>query len=218
MTESLNLVKAELAEAMRRTERDLDTVNLVAVSKQKSIEEIVPVLKSGHRIFGENRVQECRDKWVDLKAQYPNIKLHLIGQLQTNKVKYLPNLVDVIETVDRLELAKTIKNTIDKNPNWNPECFIQINTGAEKQKSGVLTIHADAFITQCRDELGLNITGLMCIPPVEENPALHFALLRKIALRNNIKNLSMGMSSDYKIAVEFDATYVRIGTAIFGSR
>ena len=218
MTENLQKVQAELAKAMLRSERPIESVHLVAVSKTKPIEEIIPVLESGHLHFGENKVQECRDKWVDLKAKFPDAILHLIGSVQTNKIKYLPELVDVIECVDRLELAEKIKKTIDKNPTWNPQCFIQVNTGAEPQKSGILPSDADDFIAQCKRILGNNITGLMCIPPVNDNPALHFALLRKIARRNNITELSMGMSADYNIAVEFDATYVRVGTAIFGGR
>ncbi len=217
MIENLNAVNTELAEAMHRTERKLDTVNLVAVSKTKPAEEITPVLDAGHRVFGENRVQECRDKWVTLKEKYDGVQLHLIGQLQTNKVKYLPHLVDVIETVDRMELVEKIIDVKSKNPEWAVQCFVQINTGDEEQKAGVAVKEADAFIQQCHNA-GLSVDGLMCIPPVQDNPALHFALLRKIAHRNNVKNLSMGMSADYKVAIEFDATHIRVGTAIFGGR
>ncbi|MGB1360549.1 MAG: YggS family pyridoxal phosphate-dependent enzyme [Alphaproteobacteria bacterium] len=217
VVDNLNEVLANITEQKRRALRDDETVDLIAVSKTFAIDDIKPVLDAGQRIFGENKVQECRDKWAELKSQYDNVELHLIGGLQSNKVKYLPNLVDVIQTVDKLSLAQEIKKHIDKNQGWNPQIYIQVNTGMEEQKSGVLESDANELISQCK-ELGLNVVGLMCIPPFDENPSVHFALLRKIANRNNLAKLSMGMSGDYDIAIDLGATAVRVGSAIFGQR
>lgn len=215
--QNIQQIKSEIEKYKTRALRQDDNVDLIAVSKTFPIDDIKIALDTGHRIFGENKVQECRNKWIDLKSEYQNIELHLIGGLQTNKVKYLPNLVDVIHTLDNIKLANEIKKHIDKNENWNPQIYIQVNTGAEAQKNGVLEQDADKIITQCK-EMGLNIVGLMCIPPADENPSVHFALLRKIAMRNNLQKLSMGMSTDYPIAIDLGATCVRIGSAIFGAR
>lgn len=215
--QNIQQIKSEIEKYKTRALRQDDNVDLIAVSKTFPIDDIKIALDTGHRIFGENKVQECRDKWIDLKSEYQNVELHLIGGLQTNKVKYLPNLVDVIHTLDNIKLASEIKKHIDKNENWNPQIYIQVNTGAEPQKNGVLEQDTDKIITQCK-EMGLNIVGLMCIPPADENPSVHFALLRKIAMRNNLQKLSMGMSTDYPIAIDLGATCVRIGSAIFGAR
>ena len=215
--QNIQQIKSEIEKYKTRALRQDDNVDLIAVSKTFPIDDIKIALDTGHRIFGENKVQECRNKWIDLKSEYQNIELHLIGGLQTNKVKYLPNLVDVIHTLNNIKLANEIKKHIDKNENWNPQIYIQVNTGAEAQKNGVLEQDADKIITQCK-EMGLNIVGLMCIPPADENPSVHFALLRKIAMRNNLQKLSMGMSTDYPIAIDLGATCVRIGSAIFGAR
>jgi len=194
-----------------------DPVRLVAVSKTHGPEAIEPLIKAGHTIFGENRVQEAYAKWPELRARYPEIELHLIGPLQRNKVSLALKVFDVIQTIDRLKLAKTVANHINKEK-LKTKCFIQVNTGEEPQKSGVAPKDADAFISQCILDLGLPVVGLMCIPPSNEEASLHFALLRQIADRNNLKELSMGMSADYSIAINFGATYVRIGSGIFGPR
>ena len=190
---------------------------LICVSKTHEAMEIVPVLDSGHRVFGENRVQEAVSKWLDLRVRFPDIELHLIGPLQTNKVAVAVQTFDVIETVDREKLARALAKEMEKTKKHIP-VFIQVNTGEEEQKAGIIPADADAFISLCRDELKLNVTGLMCIPPVGDEPGMHFALLAKIAKRHNIKNLSMGMSADYETAIHFGATHVRVGTAIFGAR
>ncbi len=214
---NIQQIKSDIEKYKIRALRQDENVDLIAVSKTFPIDDIKIALDTGHRIFGENKVQECRDKWIDLKSEYENVELHLIGGLQTNKVKYLPNLVDVIQTLDSIKLANEIKKHIDKNENWNPQIYIQVNTGAEQQKNGVLEQDTDEFITQCK-EMSLNIVGLMCIPPADENPSVHFALLRKIAMRNNLQKLSIGMSGDYPIAIDLGATAVRVGSAIFGVR
>lgn len=190
---------------------------LVAVSKKQSVEKILCAVKCGQRVFGENRVQEAREKWVGIKEQYPQVELRLIGHLQKNKVKDAVRLFDVIETVDNKELAKLIAREIEKSGR-KPNLYIQVNVGEEEQKNGVLPDDCDDFARYCREELGLDIDGLMCIPPQDENPALYFALLGEIARRNNIANLSMGMSGDYETAILCGATHVRIGTAVFGKR
>ena len=192
-------------------------ITLVAVSKTHPPSAIEWALKSGHRVFGENKVKEAEDKWPALKSAYSDILLHLIGPLQSNKVKRAISVFDVIETVDRPKVARALAREME-NQNIRPKCYIQVNTGEEKQKAGLLPVDVDSFIKQCRDELGLPIVGLMCIPPVGDNPSLHFGLLSEMAKRNGLEKLSMGMSSDFKVAVEFGATSVRVGTAIFGSR
>jgi len=190
---------------------------LVAVSKFHNADHILAALNAGQRIFGENRVQEAADKWPPLKFAYPDCKLHLIGPLQSNKVKLALQIFDVIETVDREKIATSLSKHMQQTELYK-DCYIQINTGEEQQKAGIIPADANAFITFCRNQLKLKIVGLMCIPPVDENPAMHFALLKKIADRNGLVNLSMGMSADYKTAIRFGATHVRIGTAIFGPR
>ena len=193
----------------------------MAVSKTQGAADILPVIQAGQRLFGENRVQEAQGKWPDLKAANPDLRqdlrLHLIGPLQTNKVKDAVALFDVIETVDRPKLARALAKEMAKQER-RLDCFIQVNTGEEEQKAGIWPEEADAFITLARDELGLSVRGLMCIPPIEEECSLHFALLREIARRNGLAGLSMGMSADYEVAIQFDATLVRVGTAIFGAR
>jgi hypothetical protein len=189
----------------------------VAVSKTKSAADIMPTLQAGQRLFGENRVQEAAGKWPALRGAFPEIELHLIGPLQTNKAAEAVALFDAIETLDREKLARVLASEMAKQGR-RPACFIQINTGAEPQKAGIAPGLADPFIALCRGELGLPVEGLMCIPPLEADPAPHFALLRAIAGRNGLAGLSMGMSGDFEIAIAAGATYVRIGTAIFGGR
>jgi len=192
-------------------------VTLVAVSKGHGAESVVAALESGQRVFGENRVQEAAAKWPPLKARYPDVALHLIGPLQTNKVADAVRLFDVIETLDRDRLAAALAKEMARAGRSIP-CFVQVNTGEEPQKAGVAPRDADAFIARARAEHGLAVTGLMCIPPVDEDPAPHFALLHEIARRNGLAHLSMGMSDDFETAIAFGATHVRVGTAIFGPR
>ena len=215
--ERLAEVRANIAAAARAAGRDPAEVTLIAVSKTFPAAAIEPVIAAGQRHFGENRVQEAREKWPALKERHPDVTLHLIGPLQTNKVKYAVRLFDVIHTVDRPKLAAALAREMEKRGR-NLPVFVQVNTGEEPQKAGVPPGEADAFIEACRDEYGLNVIGLMCIPPVDEEPALHFALLEKIARRNGLAKLSMGMSRDYETAIAFGATHVRVGSAIFGPR
>lgn len=215
--ENLRAVKSTIADAAREAGRVPASVNLVAVSKTHPAERIRPVLEAGHRLFGENRVQEADEKWPGLRDDFPDLRLHLIGPLQTNKVKRAVQLFDAVETVDRPKLARALKREMDAQGK-SLDCFIQVNTGEESQKAGVLPAEADDFIRLCRDELGLPVVGLMCIPPVGEEPGLHFALLAEMAKRAGLPSLSMGMSADFATAVKFGATHVRVGTAIFGSR
>ena len=214
---NLATVKEEIAMAARTSGRAVDAVTLVAVSKIHDAGHIRPTLEAGHRVFGENRVQEAQGKWPGLKADFDGVELHLIGPLQTNKADDAVELFDVIESVDRLKLVNALARAMEKIGR-RPACFIQVNTGEEEQKAGVWPEDADAFIALARDELGLSVRGLMCIPPVEEECSLHFALLREIAQRNGLDGLSMGMSADYEVAIQFGATLVRVGTAIFGAR
>ena len=214
---NLEQVRAELAAAAREAGRDPDSVTLVVVSKTHSSAAIVPVLAAGQRVFGENRVQEAEEKWPQLKRDYDDVRLHLIGPLQSNKVRQAVALFDVIETVDRPKLARALARIMEET-GTRPDCMIQINTGEEAQKAGIKPLEADDFIALCRDQLKLPVRGLMCIPPVDEEPSMHFALLKQIAERNGLAELSMGMSADYPTAVRFGATHVRVGTAIFGSR
>ena len=209
--------RARITKAARDAGHDPATVILVAVAKTHPVEQILPALDTGHRVFGENRVQEAAGKWPALRARYPDIVLHLIGPLQTNKVKDAVALFDVIETVDREKLARALADEFGRQGK-RPDCYIQVNTGEEPQKAGVLPADIDGFIALCRDELGLPVRGLMCIPPVGEPPAPHFALLAEIAERHDLPVLSMGMSGDYEIAIAIGATHVRVGTAIFGER
>lgn len=213
----LDAVRRQIEDAAREAGRDPREITLVAVGKGHGAARIRPALESGHRVFGENRVQEAADKWPGLVAEFPGTTLHLIGPLQTNKVRQAVALFDVIETVDRPKLARELAKEMAKTGR-RPACFIQVNTGAEAQKAGVPPGEADSFIERCRTEFALPVGGLMCIPPVDEEPSLHFALLRKIAHRNDLAGLSMGMSADYRVAIAFGATHVRVGTAIFGER
>jgi len=214
---NLARVTAEIAAAAHDAGRDPADVTLVAVSKVHDAARIRPVLEAGHKVFGENRVQEAEDKWPALRDEFPDITLHLIGPLQSNKVKPAVATFDVIETVDRPKIARALATEFDRVGHHLP-CFIQVNTGEEPQKAGVLPVDVDAFVRTCTDDLGLMIRGLMCIPPIDEEPALHFALLAKIAARNGLKGLSMGMSADYARAIKLGATHVRVGSAIFGGR
>lgn len=216
-------VKSAIERAAREEGRDPGDVTLIAVSKTYGADAIRPVLELGHRHFGENRVQEAREKWPALRKEYPDVVLHLIGPLQSNKVRDALELFDVIHAVDRPSLisalAKEIAAATERNPAFRaPRLFVQINTGEEPQKAGVPPQEADAFIATCRDEYHLPIEGVMCIPPVDEPPSPHFALLRTIGERNGLALLSMGMSGDYEQAVMLGATHVRVGSAIFGAR
>jgi len=212
---------AEVRLAIARAEADAlrpaGAVTLIAVSKTFGPEAIEPVLAAGQRVFGENRVQEAQGKWPALKAVYPDIELHLIGPLQSNKAKEAVALFDVIHTVDRSSVAQALAKEIARQGKA-PRLLVQVNTGEEAQKAGVAPQEADAFIAACRDDYGLVIDGLMCIPPFEQSPGPHFALLAKIATRNGLSMLSMGMSSDFETAIEVGATHVRVGSAIFGTR
>jgi len=213
----LRNVCAAIDAAQRASGRAVGGVSLVAVSKNHDESRIRPVLAAGHRLFGENRVQEAEQKWPVLRADYSDVCLHLIGPLQTNKVKVAVALFDVIETIDREKLARAVARECNRTGKSLP-VFLQINTGEEPQKAGVLPVQADPFIRLCQDELGMDVRGLMCIPPQDEEPALHFALLAKIAARNGLEGLSMGMSGDFETAIAFGASHVRVGTAIFGER
>jgi len=215
--ENLEKVRAAIAAAETEADRKSGAVQLVAVSKTKPAEEISPVIEAGHRVFGENRVQEAQSKWPGLKAETPGIELHLIGPLQSNKTADAVALFDVIQTVDREKIAREIARETKKQDR-HPRLYVQVNTGSEPQKAGIEPEEAGAFIRFCREDLGLTISGLMCIPPVEENPGPHFALLAKIAGENGIETLSMGMSDDFETAIAFGATEVRVGSAIFGAR
>ena len=214
--ENLDAVQAEIAAAEQDAGRNKGSVTLVAVSKTHDGERIRPALEAGHRIFGENRVQEAQGKWPELKEVFDGIELHLIGPLQTNKSDDAIALFDVIESVDRPKLVGALARSMEKLGR-HPACFIQVNTGEEDQKAGCLPDDTDALVAQAR-AAGLNVVGLMCIPPFDQEPSLHFALLADIAKRNELAQLSMGMSGDYETAVTFGATHVRVGTAIFGVR
>lgn len=210
-------VRAAIARAAREAARAPESITLVAVSKVHGEDRILPVLMAGQRVFGENRVQEAQGKWPALKARFPDVDLHLIGPLQSNKAKEAVALFDVIETVDRDKIAVALAAEMEKQGRRVP-VLVQVNTGREPQKAGIAPDEADAFIARCRDDLRLDVRGLMCIPPVDEEPALHFALLREIARRNGLAVLSMGMSDDFPTAIALGATHVRVGTAIFGGR
>lgn len=213
---SLEEIKTRIAQAEQAAGRAPGSVHLIAVSKVQPNERVEAVLEQGHRCFGENRVQEAAGKWPDFATRFDGIDLHLIGPLQTNKARQAMELFDSIHSVDRPKLAKAIARLAQEIGHC-PDLFIQVNTGEEEQKAGVLPADADAFIADCR-ALDLPIKGLMCIPPVEEEPALHFALLAKIAERNGLTGLSMGMSGDFETAIALGATHVRVGSAIFGER
>lgn len=214
--ENFNTVRAAVKKAAQYSKRNPEDITLVAVSKMHEQEEILELIKAGQRVFAENRVQEALRKFPPLKENYPDLKLHLIGSLQTNKVKDAVRLFDVIETVDRPELAKKLAEEMNKQ-NKNLPCFVQVNTGEEPQKGGIVPRETISLVNHCRN-LGLNIIGLMCIPPVDDEPSPHFALLKKLAGQAGLKELSMGMSADYPLAVQQGATFIRIGTALFGAR
>ena len=216
-TSSLARVRGEIAAACTDAKRDPASVTLIAVSKTFGAEAIEPVIAAGQRVFGENRVQEAKAKWPPMRAAHPGIALHLIGPLQSNKAKEAVALFDAIHSVDRPSIAEALAKEIAKQ-NRHPTLFVEVNTGEEPQKAGVLPHEADALIKTCRETHGLTIAGLMCIPPFEEAPAPHFALAAKIAARNGLSQLSMWMSADFATAIAFGATHVRVGTAIFGGR
>ncbi len=212
----LSDIKDRIAKAEAEAGRAAGSVELIAVSKIQPLERVEAVLDEGHRVFGENRVQEAQGKWPAFKERYDGVSVHLLGPLQTNKARVAMELFDAIHSVDRPKLAHAIARLAQELGHC-PELFLQVNTGEEEQKAGVMPADADAFIKECRD-LDLPIRGLMCIPPVEETPSLHFSLLAKIAERNGITGLSMGMSGDFEQAIAFGATHVRVGSAIFGER
>src|SRR5580692_11187779 len=214
---ALAAVEQQIARACQDARRDRASVTLIAVSKTFGAETIAPVIEAGQRVFGENRVQEAKAKWPGLISAYPGLAVHLIGPLQSNKAKEAVALFDAIHSVDRPSICEALAKEIDSQKR-RPELFVQLNTGEEPQKAGVAPADADAFITSCREKYGLPITGLMCIPPVNDAPAPHFALTAKIAARNGLTNLSMGMSADFAIAIQMGATHVRVGSAIFGHR
>ncbi|MCT4559200.1 MAG: YggS family pyridoxal phosphate-dependent enzyme [Pelagimonas sp.] len=213
---ALSEIQSRVAQACQEAGRDVNDVTLIAVSKIQPLDRVEAVLDEGHKIFGENRVQEALGKWPDLKARYDGVSVHLLGPLQTNKARAAMELVDCIHSLDRPKLATTLAR-LAQELGQCPDLFIQINTGEEPQKAGMLPAQADEFVAECR-ALDLPIRGLMCIPPVGETPSLHFALLRKIAARNGLSDLSMGMSGDFEQAIAFGATHIRVGSAIFGAR
>ena len=213
---SLSEIKARISAEETRMDRAAGSTKLIAVSKMQPAERVIPVLDAGHKLFGENRVQEAADKWPEWREQYSDIEVHLLGPLQTNKVRQAFDLFEAIHSLDRPKLAKFIAR-IAQETGACPKLFIQVNTGEEPQKAGILPGDADAFVAECR-ALDLPILGLMCIPPVDQEASLHFALLAKIAERNGLSELSMGMSGDFERAIAQGATYVRVGSAVFGAR
>jgi len=213
---SLTEIKSRIAKAEAAAGRPAGSVTLIAVSKVQPDARVEAVLKEGHRTFGENRVQEAAGKWPGFRESYPDTEVHLLGPLQTNKVRQAFDLCEFIHTLDRMKLATTIAR-IAQETGRCPGLFVQVNTGEEPQKAGVLPADTDAFIAECA-KLDLPVAGLMCIPPVDEEPSLHFALLAKMAARNGLAGLSMGMSGDFESAIALGATHVRVGSAIFGAR
>lgn len=209
-------IQTRIAAACAEAGRAVDEVALIAVSKVQPLERVETILEEGHRLFGENRVQEAAGKWPDFRVRFPDVSVHLIGPLQSNKTRQAFDLFEAIHSVDRPKLAQSIARLAQEEGRC-PELFIQVNTGEEPQKAGILPGDADAFIQDCR-AMDLPLRGLMCIPPIEETPSLHFALLKKIAERNGLNGLSMGMSSDFEQAIAFGATHIRVGSAIFGER
>jgi len=217
VAERFRAVRGRIAEAARAVGRDPAAVTLVAVGKAQPEERIQAALAAGQRVFGENYVQEAKARWAETRNAWPGLQLHMVGPIQTNKVKDVVALFDVVETLDRPKLAQALAREMARQQR-RPACFVQVNTGEEAQKAGVWPADADAFIALCRDDLGLPVVGLMAIPPEDEEPSLHFALLAKIAARNGLAGLSMGMSADFEVAVQFGATHVRVGSALFGAR
>lgn len=210
-------IQQRIAAAEVKANRPAGSVKLIAVSKVQPNARVADVLGQGHRLFGENRVQEAAGKWPDFRAEFPDVQVHLIGPLQSNKVNQALELFEAIHTVDREKLAKKLADAVQKRGSC-PELFIQVNTGEEPQKAGVLPADVDGFVKTCRETYALPIAGLMVIPPVDEEPSLHFALLAKMAVRNGLSGLSMGMSGDFERAIALGATHVRVGSAIFGER
>jgi pyridoxal phosphate enzyme (YggS family) len=217
MATPLAKVRDEIARACVEAGRNPASVTLVAISKTFAAAAIEPVIAEGQRVFGENRVQEAKAKWPGLRERHPGIELHLVGSLQSNKAKDAVALFDAIHSLDRPSLAEALAREIARQGR-KPTLFVEVNTGAEPQKAGVLPEETDAFLAACRERYGLEVAGLMCIPPADEPPAPHFALTAKIARRNGLRLLSMGMSVDFPLAIAFGATHVRVGTAIFGER
>lgn len=216
IAENFENVRTVIAKTAQAYDRDPVSVTLVAVSKKQPQEKLMEALALGHRVFGENRVQEAQEHWAALKSQYPDLSLHLIGPLQTNKAKEAVALFDVIETVDRPDIVRALAKEMKKQ-NRFPACLVQVNTGEEEQKAGVLPSDLPTLLDLCKEE-GLPVSGLMCIPPVDDPAAVHFAFLRKLACRHGLPRLSMGMSADYEQAIPLGASYVRVGTALFGER
>ena len=217
ISQNLSLIRGQMATAAEMDGRKAEDVTLIAVSKKQPDDRIDAALATGQRVFGENRVQEAQMRWQDRRDQYPDLRLHLIGPLQTNKASDAVALFDVIETLDREKLAVILAKEMEKQGVMR-ECLVQVNTGDESQKAGITPEDAVAFAAHCQYDLGLNITGLMCIPPIDEEPAMHFALLKKLASQAGLTTLSMGMSGDYETAIRFGATQVRVGSSIFGVR
>ncbi len=215
--ENLSQIHKQIEKSAIEWGRDSNDINLIAVSKRQSPERIQGALDAGHRLFGENKVQEALEHWEDIKPLYPDLKLHLIGSLQTNKIKDALRIFDLIETVDREKLARKLGDEL-KSQNRTIPCFIQVNIGEEEQKSGIVPNELPDFLEFCRHECALDIKGLMCIPPADEPTALYFSLLMKMADMHNLPELSMGMSSDFESAISLGATYIRVGTGIFGKR
>ncbi len=214
---ALASVEYDIFRACNEARRERASVTLIAVSKTFEADAIVPVIEAGARVFGENRVQEAKAKWPGLISSYPDVALHLIGPLQSNKAREAVALFEAIHSVDRPSICEALAKEINSQKR-RLELFVQLNTGEEPQKAGIAPAEADAFLASCREKYGLEISGLMCIPPVDDAPAPHFALTAKIAARNGLKKLSMGMSADFAIAIQFGATHVRVGSAIFGAR
>jgi len=215
--ERLRDVRARIAKSARGVARDPAEVHLIAVSKTFDTHAIAPVIEAGHYVFGENRVQEAKAKWPELKSRWPDIELHLIGPLQSNKARDAVQLFDMIQTIDRPKIAQVVSREMSE-VGRSPRLLVQVNTGEEASKAGLAPAETVEFIRHCQNDLGLNIEGLMCIPPINEPPAVHFAFLAKLAEECALPKLSMGMSADYETAIEFGATWVRIGSAIFGPR
>jgi len=217
VADNLAELQQKISKTAKKWQKDAKKVSLMAVSKKQPLDRVEAALQAGHRLFGENRVQEAKEKWPNFKDKYDGVELHLIGPLQTNKAKEAVALFDVIQSVDRPKLARILAKEMEA-ADKNLPLYIQINIGEEDQKSGISIHDADSFIQECREELGLNIIGLMCIPPNVDQVAPYFALLARIAKRNGLEKLSMGMSGDYETAIQFGATSVRVGTGVFGSR
>ena len=217
ISKSFTQIRQNIDKVVDESDRSPNEITLIAVSKQQQEDRVDASLATGHRVFGENRVQEAQKRWSIRKYDYPDLRLHLIGPLQSNKAADAVRLFDVIHTIDRPKIAIAIAKEAAQQ-NKYIQCFIQVNTGDEPQKSGISPCDLSSFVDFCREEVGLPITGLMCIPPVDEEAAIHFGFLNTLASRNNLTGLSMGMSSDYEEAIRFGATHIRVGSALFGSR